>query len=273
MPLQISGPISLQEIQGEFGGSPPISLSEYYDAAAGIPSNGAIALSDFYGASGEIEVIISTNQLDLDLLTYATSNGWNGSSPLLVTINSGVVISSSDTLNYALTISGSFPSGVTVVNNGVIVGDGGNGGSGGGGSGEGGFSGQTGGPALNVSTPVSFDNQNTIAGGGGGGGGSGSSDKAPGAGGGGGQSGLVSSSGGDSGEDPGEDGTFSAPGAGGDGLSAGTGGDGGSWGLSGQSGQDVSESLGGEGGAGGNAVVGNSNITWINTGTRLGGIT
>lgn len=62
---------------------------------------------------------------------------------------------------------------------------------------------------------------------------------------------------------------------------AGSGGDGGFWGAAGSSGQDSiykfplgngHTSNGGTGGAGGLAVVGNSNITWGATGTRYGGI-
>lgn len=51
MALQSSGAISLSDIQTEFLGTNPISLSEYYDAAGGIPSSGAIDFSDFYGKS------------------------------------------------------------------------------------------------------------------------------------------------------------------------------------------------------------------------------
>ena len=49
--LPSSGPLSMSQIQGEFGGSNPISLSEYYGAAAGVPSSGVISISDFYGKS------------------------------------------------------------------------------------------------------------------------------------------------------------------------------------------------------------------------------
>lgn len=274
MALQPSGAISLQDIQGEFGGSSPTSLSEYYGVASGIPSSGAISFSDFYGTSAVIEIIVSANQADMNLSTYATANGWDGSSALLVTINSGVVIYGSDTATSALTISGSFPGGVTVANNGTIVGDGGNGGNGGSPRGGDGSNGQQGGTALSVSSSVTINNQGTIAGGGGGGGGGGSAIGDSGNGGGGGQSGVNDSSGG-TGVVNGEDGTFLSPGGGGkfeDGVvSRRDGGDGGSWGLSGQDGED-DKGLGGAGGAGGNAVVGNSNITWINTGTRLGGL-
>ena len=48
MPLQSSGAISLNDVQGEFGGSNPISISEYYGADTGVPSSGTISLSDFY---------------------------------------------------------------------------------------------------------------------------------------------------------------------------------------------------------------------------------
>jgi len=51
MALQTSGAISLADIQTEFGGTNPISLSEYYAAASGIPASGTISISQFYGKS------------------------------------------------------------------------------------------------------------------------------------------------------------------------------------------------------------------------------
>lgn len=51
MALQTSGAISLANIQTEFGGSNPISLSEYYGVASGVPGSGTISLGDFYGKS------------------------------------------------------------------------------------------------------------------------------------------------------------------------------------------------------------------------------
>ena len=51
MGLQSNGPISLNDIAGEFGGSTPHSLSEYYGAANGVPTSGSISLADFYGTS------------------------------------------------------------------------------------------------------------------------------------------------------------------------------------------------------------------------------
>lgn len=54
MGLQTSGAISLANIAAEFGGTTPHSLSEYYGAASGIPSSGAISFSQFYGASNTV---------------------------------------------------------------------------------------------------------------------------------------------------------------------------------------------------------------------------
>jgi len=59
MALPVSGPISLADIQAEFGGTNPASLNEYYkggafvlntDFAPNVPTSGTIGLSDFYGA-------------------------------------------------------------------------------------------------------------------------------------------------------------------------------------------------------------------------------
>lgn len=49
MVLQSSGPISLSDIQSEFNGSNPISISEYYGADAALPDSGTISIGDFYG--------------------------------------------------------------------------------------------------------------------------------------------------------------------------------------------------------------------------------
>ena len=64
MTLPSSGPLSLADIQTEFGGSNPISLSEYYAGGAyvpagtsgtngPVPSSGTISISNFYGTSAQ----------------------------------------------------------------------------------------------------------------------------------------------------------------------------------------------------------------------------
>lgn len=64
MALQSSGPIAIGDIAGEFGGSTPHDLSEYYGVAAGVPSSGQIALSDFYGTQA-------------NFLDTTVTSGWN----------------------------------------------------------------------------------------------------------------------------------------------------------------------------------------------------
>lgn len=61
MTLQSSGTIKLSEIQTEFGGTNPISISEYYGADTGVPSSGVIDMSDFYGTSSASPVVVAGN--------------------------------------------------------------------------------------------------------------------------------------------------------------------------------------------------------------------
>lgn len=51
MALQTTGPISLDNIQTEFGGANPIGLNEYYGVSANIPASGLISIGNFYGAA------------------------------------------------------------------------------------------------------------------------------------------------------------------------------------------------------------------------------
>lgn len=55
MALQSSGPISLNDVAGEFSGSTPHSLSEYYGVDDGVPGSGTISLSNFYGKSAAVD--------------------------------------------------------------------------------------------------------------------------------------------------------------------------------------------------------------------------
>jgi len=50
MALQASGAIKFSEIQTEFGGTNPISMTEYYGDGT-LPASGEISMSDFYGQS------------------------------------------------------------------------------------------------------------------------------------------------------------------------------------------------------------------------------
>lgn len=58
MALQTSGPISLKNIADEFGDTAPHSLTEFYSAGTGIPSSGAISLTQFYGLSSVVPLYL-----------------------------------------------------------------------------------------------------------------------------------------------------------------------------------------------------------------------
>lgn len=173
MTLPASGVISLSQVNVELGLSATASISLGDSAVRGLAevASGAISLSDLYGKTRKFAFTISTDVANANLRTLAVAAGWDQTIPVVATIASGVFVYSSSVGLYALTIDGSWPSGVTLINNGVIVGRGGNAGNGGNGGGGGG--GASGGPALFVSSVSSIDNTNGIIGGGGGGGGGG----------------------------------------------------------------------------------------------------
>lgn len=314
MTLPASGAISFNNINVELGvaGTTTASLGQAsYRTLAGVPT-GAITMSNFYGKANQFSFTIGSNQTNANLRSLALAAGWNGTTKVAATINSGIYISSNGTGTPALTVNGSFPSGVSLVNNGIIVGMGGNGGKGGGASGGltlvAGAAGSVGGTGLSVSVAISVTNNGTIAGGGGGGGGgmggaASETDKsgttysaAAGGGGGGGRSSNAANSvGGAAGTatasynalgNAGGVGNVAAPGAGGAGgfgsaiFNGGAGGAGGGWGVAGVTGAvgtfgaPGAQSIGPyAGAAAGNAISGNANITYIVTGTRLGPIT
>lgn len=297
MALQSSGQISLSDIATEFGGSTPHALSEYYGAAAGVPSSGTISLaSDFYGKANVFVFSITSNQTDADLGTLATSAGWDGSSPVEATVNSGVTLSGN---SYAgLRVPSNMSAGVTLINNGVIIGRGGDGALGR--TNLEGLAGSAGNAGVQRYTSMTIQNNGTIGGGGGGGGAGGSYQwshffSGCGGGGGGGRSSLTNSSGGGyqgskgTQGNAGNGGSYNAAGNGGNGSSvqdgpsgmvSGNGGNGGGWGSSGNGGNSSytqkgnpnggANRAGGAGGSGGAATTGNGSVTWTANGTRYG---
>lgn len=89
MALQSSGAISLANIQTEFGGSNPISLSEYYrggglvpSSVTAVPASGTIDFADFYGTSN-VSPMSTTN--------FARINSSNDTSFITRTVTSGIV--------------------------------------------------------------------------------------------------------------------------------------------------------------------------------------
>lgn len=213
----------------------------------------------------------------VDVRTAALAAGWDGTKKVIAVVPTGTVICPQTPGSYGqngidgITVAGSFPGGVKLQiqpgasfggskGNGAVQGVGAqNGGNGG-----------NGGTALNASVAVTVDNRGTMAGAGGGGAGGAGALKPDlgilqGGGGGNGRD-LFFAAGGQTSGETGYGGTY-----------AGLGGGGGSFGAGGNNGTpSVSWDVWpggyspGTPGTGGNAVTGNSNITWENTGTRYG---
>lgn len=138
MALNGSGPISLggstagQSVNLELGQQATATIS-FNDAnvrtLTGTTAGTALSMpGGFWGKSTGTSLTISTNQKELNLRTWALANGWNGSAALTVTIPPSVYIWSDNVGVAGLTINGTWPNGVTVVNNGYIIAKGGKGG-------------------------------------------------------------------------------------------------------------------------------------------------
>lgn len=244
---------------------------------------------------------VSTNQTDYNLYNAMVAAGWDGQRAVNVnlTIDSGIIFSSSANTIPAFTV-GALPanSSVYIINNGFIVGRGGQG------VGKGtptqtsynltAPASANGGTAFTTTIPVSIDNLNGTIGGGGGGGGAGGSTGADcscsscggvslaGMGVGGGGAGFGSAGTGYGtwrnntqyfGLLTSTAGTSTAAGA-----ANGSGGAGGTLGQAGGTGSGsvqcgyTNQSGPGTGGTAGDCTSGNSNITWINNGIRLGAL-
>jgi|11_taG_2_1085331.scaffolds.fasta_scaffold00061_33 hypothetical protein len=83
-----SGTASLSDIQTEFGGSNPISMSEYYDLQSnpsGIPSSGALSIDDFRGKDN---VYTLTSDIFTSSITL-TADDINGSGAAWVGVSGG----------------------------------------------------------------------------------------------------------------------------------------------------------------------------------------
>ena len=84
MALPTSGPLSLNDIQTEFGGSNPASLSEYYAGGGlvpsgttgtfgAVPSSGTISIQNFYGTSN---VVVALNAQNIFRLSISPSDAY-----------------------------------------------------------------------------------------------------------------------------------------------------------------------------------------------------
>ena len=167
-----TGAISLGDLRTELGLSGQVSLGDSTIRDYTFVSSGAISLND--GRAVHKDTITASTS-NVNMKSRAIAAGWNETVPLkhTLTINSGLIISSTSTGSYSLETGSTFPAGTKMKlnNNGTIVGRGGNGGNGGNNSN--GSNGGAGGPGLRAQVSLIVNNAGRIAGGGGGGAGGG----------------------------------------------------------------------------------------------------
>jgi hypothetical protein len=170
MALQTSGLIKLSDVNLELThtSNTLISIAGTEGRLLGAKPTGSVNMSDFYGKSYVFYGTISTSQKELNLATWASANGWPGTFPAVITINSGVYIWSDNTAVAALT-TGVFPRGLTIINNGYIMGKGGDGGLGNSGPPSAGFDGGNA-ISLGCNATINMAGTTSYIGGGGGGG-------------------------------------------------------------------------------------------------------
>jgi len=90
-------------------------------------TNSTISMSVLHGKISLISGSTSTNIQNLNIYNELIKIGWDGAAPAAYTINAGVYIWSDSTSIAALVTGGPFPGGLTIINNGYIMGKGGTG--------------------------------------------------------------------------------------------------------------------------------------------------
>lgn len=160
MTLQSSGKITIGDIRNEFilmVSPPEKELTAYYGIVAGIPKEGLLKLSDFYGKSARITKNIYGENTSIDTNTLFTESERYSGAELEIVLNEGAVIGSNDVRVPALTL-GNYNNSPKIIltNYGSIYGC------------AGGYGNNFGGTALKIFTKnTAINNQGNIFGGGG----------------------------------------------------------------------------------------------------------
>lgn len=197
LPCPGPDPISLLDIQNEFGGTADTQIIEYYRGGAyvpntagnsTIPTSGQISFDDFFCSNNEVVVYITQDTANVVVSTLFGTD-WTSSISKKLVVNSGVVVYNTNPYEisnldgYAMRIYDTFNGSLTIENNGSIEGASGraggtsiitgesrtnqdNGGQGGNAI----YIGPTTYNGSALSKTVNIDNQGTIYAGGGGGG-------------------------------------------------------------------------------------------------------
>jgi hypothetical protein len=189
MALPASGPISLGDVNVELGLARTLTI---HLGATGVRTlynvpTGEIRLAaDGYGKANRVALsyVFSANTTQTTVTASSIVGYVAGKTDLTITINAGVIVTSTSTAAPTITITGAAVGDtITIVNNGYIFGMGGTGGNGGSergtdqaGGGQG-LPGGGGGPAIQLTSltgiPLTVRNNGVIGGGSGGGGGGG----------------------------------------------------------------------------------------------------
>jgi hypothetical protein len=165
MALPSSGQITLNQVNVELGlsGTAQIGLGDSSVRTLFGVASGQITMSNGYGKANVFTLTFSSHTANPDINALATAAGWDGSTELIVQVNSGIYVYSTDNNPNYFGLHANVP--CTINNYGNIIGQGGIGGG----------SFQPGGQALKISSSgVTVINHSGayIAGGGGGGNGS-----------------------------------------------------------------------------------------------------
>ena len=131
MVLQSSGTITLAQIQTEFGGSNPASLSEYYrggsyvpntSANSSIPTSGTISFSQFYGGNGAATSGTFSPSGPLYRDNAALNTVYSSANRTVNVVNGPINISAnSGALIRNVSIGGSFSAGPISFSNGQVL--------------------------------------------------------------------------------------------------------------------------------------------------------
>lgn len=174
MALAASGAISFANLRDEFspGSNTSISFSDYYlngskvkpkagdnnatHLGAGIPTSGALDLSDFYSKAIGYKFTISSNATDQNASTIF-GDDYDVDYPKIITVNSGVTVGATSTSAYAINVPSGASGSVTIENAGNVYGFGGS-------------AGNAGGDAIFAGSECTVTNTGIIKSGGGGGG-------------------------------------------------------------------------------------------------------